>query len=112
MDRREAIKRTALLMGGAVLGPTALGLLSGCKGRPGVDWKPEFFTPAQAQLVTALSDIILPADEESPGAAELGVPAFIEQMLLHVHDERSRRRQLEGLEAFDAAARSEERRVG
>lgn len=87
-----------------MLGPTALGLLNGCKARPNIDWNPEFFTADQARLVTALADIILPADEHGPGAAELGVPAFIEEMIWHVHEPGSRGRFLEGLEAFDALA--------
>lgn len=91
-------------MGGAVLSPTALGLLNGCRARPGVDWEPEFFAHAQARLVTTLAELILPADEQAPGAAELGVPAFIEEMLFHVHGQESRKRVLKGLEAFDAGA--------
>lgn len=104
MDRKEAIKRTALIMGGAVFAPTAMGLLSGCRARPGIDWEPAFFSATQARLVTALAGIILPADERSPGATELGVPAFIEEMIYKVHEEESRQRFLSGLEVFSSLA--------
>lgn len=89
-------------MGGAVFAPTALGVLNGCRARPGLDWEPEFFSERQAQLVTALAEIILPADDDSPGAAELGVPAFIEEMIYKVHGEDSREGFLEGLDMFNA----------
>jgi len=106
MDRREAIKRTALIMGGLVFAPSALGVLNGCKARPGVDWDPEFFSDAQARLVTVLSDIIIP-DTDTPGASAAGVPAFIEEMVSTGYNEEARDQFLSGLEAFDDLARDE-----
>lgn len=106
MDRREAIKRTALIMGGLVFAPSALGVLNGCKARPGVDWNPEFFSDAQARLVTVLSDIIIP-DTDTPGAAAAGVPAFIEEMVATGYNEEARDEFLSGLDAFDELARDE-----
>jgi hypothetical protein len=76
IDRKEAIKRTALLMGGLVFAPNALGVLNGCKARPGVDWNPQYFSNAQARLVTVLADVIIPRGD-TPGASDVGVPAFI-----------------------------------
>jgi len=40
-----------------------------------------FFTDAEKQLVEVLSDIIIPADEESGSASESGVVEFIEFMM-------------------------------
>ncbi|MBC8153401.1 MAG: gluconate 2-dehydrogenase subunit 3 family protein [Bacteroidetes bacterium] len=40
-----------------------------------------FFTPAELQTVTVLSDIIVPADAKSGSASQAGVPAFIEFMM-------------------------------
>lgn len=40
-----------------------------------------FFTPAELQTVTLLSDIIIPADAKSGSASQAGVPAFIEFMM-------------------------------
>lgn len=91
-------------MGGAVFAPTAMGVLNGCRAQPGVDWKPAFFSGQQARLVTTLSEIILPADDSTPGAAELGVPAFIEEMVFEIHDKDSRNTFLKGLETFNGQA--------
>lgn len=103
MDRKEAIKRTALLMGGAVFAPNILGIMKGCSPTPGVDWNPVFFSNAQARLVSELAEVILPADEH-PGAKDLGVPAFIEKMVTDVYDQSNRDRFVEGVENFNMAA--------
>lgn len=40
-----------------------------------------FFKPAEMETITLISDLIIPADEQSPGAKEAGVPAFIDLMV-------------------------------
>lgn len=99
IDRKEAIKRTALLIGGAVFAPNVLGILKGCTAQPGLDWDPVLFTKEQARLVSALADVIIPADEY-PSASQAGVPAFIESMINDVYTEEQRNKFLEGLDAF------------
>jgi gluconate 2-dehydrogenase gamma chain len=106
LDRREAIKRTALIMGGLVFAPSAIGVLNGCKARPGVDWDPQFFDNEQARFITILSDIIIP-DTDTPGASAAGVPAFIEEMVFTAYDEEARERFISGLDAFNSLARDE-----
>jgi hypothetical protein len=51
MDRREALRRTALLMGGVVSAPAIMGVLQGCKAKPGLAWKPVFINEDQATIV-------------------------------------------------------------
>lgn len=75
MDRREALRRTALLMGGAVSAPAIMGVLKGCTARPGVDWKPEFLNDEQASIITDISEIIIPRTD-TPGAKDVGVPSL------------------------------------
>lgn len=99
MKRREAIKRTAALMGGVIFAPTMLGVLKGCT--PSSDeWSPALFTQKQANLVSALSETILPAGD-LPGAIDVGVPGFIEKMLSEVYDDEQERMFLEGLDQFE-----------
>lgn len=100
MDRREAIKRTAFIMGGLVFAPSALGVLNGCKARPGVDWNPVFFDNNQARLITVLSDIIIP-DTDTPGAEAAGVPSFIEEMVSTAYDQDAQDEFFSGLQAFN-----------
>lgn len=106
IDRKEAIKRTALLIGGTVFAPNILGVMQGCTAKPGVDWNPVLFTNDQARLVTSLADVIIPADEYPP-ASEAGVPAFIESMINEVYTEEQRNEFLQELDAFAENTRLE-----
>lgn len=105
MDRKEAIKRTGLLLGGVMFAPNILGVLQGCQATPG-NWDPVLFTPDQARVVTALADIILPADD-TPAASEVGVPKFIESMVNEVYSDEQREEFLNGLDQFSGDYRSE-----
>lgn len=106
IDRKEAIKRTALLIGGAVFAPNVMGVLQGCTAQPGVDWEPVLFTNQQARLTSALADVIIPKDEY-PSASEAGVPAFIESMINDVYTDEQQAEFLEGLDAFAEKSRLE-----
>ena len=100
MDRREALRRSALLMGGVIFAPSAIGVLNGCQARPGVDWSPEHLDRSQARLITILVDMIIP-DTDTPGAVEAGVPAFVEEMIFVAYNEDARQEFISGLEAFE-----------
>src|SRR5579872_1973706 len=90
MDRREAIKW--MLAASATLsvldgGSFAAGSAKAGYGtdpnlmkvyQPGDLW-PLTFTKEQHHLVSVLCDVILPADEKSPGASELKVPDFMDE---------------------------------
>jgi hypothetical protein len=105
IDRKEAIKRAGLLLGGVVFAPNILGVLNGCTATPG-DWSPTLFSNDQARTVTALADVILPADD-SPAASELGVPQFIETMVSEVYTDNQQQEFLDGLNRFSEDFRAE-----
>ncbi|TVR17558.1 MAG: gluconate 2-dehydrogenase subunit 3 family protein [Balneolaceae bacterium] len=99
MERREAIKRTAALMGGVIFAPTILGVVKGCT--PSAErWTPVLFNNNQASLATALAGTIIP-ETDTPGAVEVGVPGFIEKMVNEVYTEEQRNGFLTGLDLFD-----------
>lgn len=81
MDRREAIKKTVLLTGAALSASTITAILQGCQPDPTsmLDWQPAFFTTDQATLLAEVAETILPATD-TPGAKDIGVPAFIDQL--------------------------------
>ena len=106
MDRRQALKRTALLMGGVVSAPAIMGVLKGCTAQPGVDWKPAFLTSDQATLVSQVSEIIIPRTD-TPGAKDVGVPSFIDQMVNEVYSKEDQKWFTDGLAAFNEAAKKE-----
>lgn len=93
MDRREAIKWIAAAtatvsllnfrsFGASVPAVTGYGtdpdLMKFYK--PGDLW-PLTFSEAQHRAVAALCDVIIPADDKSPGASSLGVPDFIDEWI-------------------------------
>jgi gluconate 2-dehydrogenase gamma chain len=109
MNRREALKRVAWLMGGTVSAPLILAIRNGYSATSPADRNPSFLTPSQAGIVSATAEIMIPRTA-TPGAIDVGVPGFIDLMLKNAYTEEDRRRYITGLDAFDAAAQVEHRR--
>src|ERR1051325_696585 len=60
---------------------------------------------AQMALVTALADTILPRTD-TPGAVDVGVPAFVDLLVAEWYPDDERNHLLGGLDALDGRARS------
>lgn len=106
MERREAIRRTAAIMGGALFAPTLAGLMSGCTPGGGRTEGSGRFTDRQAEEVHLMADILLPRTD-TPGAVDVGVPEWIERMVYEIYAEDTRARFLEGLEALHSLVDAE-----
>jgi gluconate 2-dehydrogenase gamma chain len=106
MDRREALKRTAWIMGGAVSAPVIMGILKGCTAKPTIDWKPVFLSSDQGILVTQVAEIIIPKTD-TPGAKDVGVPGFIDSVVKECFSKEDQDDFLSGLKAFDEEAKKE-----
>lgn len=106
IKRREAIKRTAWIMGGVLSAPTIAGILNGCTPKPELTWTPSFFNEDQARLVMEVAETILPKTD-TPGAKDLGVPGFIEEMVSIVWDEEKRNDFMQGLTQLNDACKKE-----
>jgi gluconate 2-dehydrogenase gamma chain len=104
MDRREAIKRSALALGFAISAPAIMGVLNGCKPAPELAYSPEFFTTDQARLIGDLSEIILPKTS-TPGAKDVGVPGFIDGLLNSIYSKEQQEKFITGLTKFDEDAK-------
>jgi len=105
IDRREALRHAALLLGGALAAPTIAGVLAGCQARrvPDSAWAPRALTPAQAELVATVAEHILP-ETDTPGARAVGVHRFIDAMLAESYPATERERFLAGLADLDSRA--------
>jgi len=112
--RREALRRVALLLGGAVSAPAALGVLAGCDARPVPDagrapgaaasaWAPRVLTGDRLEQVATIAEHILPATD-TPGARAVGVHRFVDVMLAEYYPADERAHFLAGLAAVDARA--------
>jgi gluconate 2-dehydrogenase gamma chain len=90
MDRRELIQRVAALMGGALSSSAIAGVLAGCTAAPvDADVKQSFLTADEMRTVTAMADQIIPKTD-TPGAVDVGVPAFIDRMLAGYYQDKER----------------------
>lgn len=86
-------------MGGVVSAPAIMGILQGCSTKPNIDWKPTFFNEDQAYVVSQIAEIYIP-QTDTPGAKQIGVPAFIEQLVSQVYNEETKTRFMTGLDEF------------
>jgi len=105
IDRREALKRVALLCGGALSAPTVAGVLSGCQPSDSASWSPSALSDHQNDLVVTISERIIPATDTG-GAEAAHVNRFIDAMLADGFPPADRDRFLSGLDAVDAEAES------
>ena len=103
IDRREALRKTAMLMGAAVSASTVAAFLQGCKTTPDLNYKPVFFNEDQALLVSEAAEIILPRTD-TPGGKDVGVPNFIDSLLKDCYKEEDQKKFLDGLNEFDQNA--------
>ncbi len=105
ISRREAVHRLTVLVGGAMSSSTIAALLSGCQAAPvASEWTPEVLDASRLNLLTIVVDRILPRTD-TPGASDVGVPAFIDLLLAKWADDEERTRVLEGLDGLDALSR-------
>src|SRR3989442_15479326 len=93
IDRREALRRVTLLLGGAVSASTVAGVLAGCETRrtPDGAWTPRALTSEQVELVAAVAEHILP-ETDTPGAHAALVHRFIDALLAESYPPEERRR--------------------
>src|SRR5947208_10447634 len=105
IDRREALRRAALLLGGALSASTVAGMLAGCEARrtPDGAWVPRALSSDQLDLVATIAEHILP-ETDTPGARAVGVHRFIDAMLADSFPDEERRHFLAGLSDVDARA--------
>lgn len=79
MNRRDAMSRVALLMGGVLSGPTLMAMENG-KLTANLSLANYSLSAAQRAVVAQVAEHILPKTD-TPGAIDAGCPAFIELMI-------------------------------
>ncbi|MFO7314796.1 gluconate 2-dehydrogenase subunit 3 family protein, partial [Rhodothermus marinus] len=103
MDRREALKRLALLTGGALSMSTIAGVLGGCRAGSAPGYRPQTLSSDQHELVATIAELIIP-ETDTPGARAAGVPEFIDRMLTDWMYAAEREHFLQELDRVDALA--------
>lgn len=100
IDRREAIRRAAILAGVA-LSPALVTFVAGAQSAA----TKAYLTAPQAAVAGAAADRILPRTD-TPGAADVGVPAFLDRYYGEFMTDDERKLFLAGLDAIEAAAKA------
>ncbi|MBS7563262.1 gluconate 2-dehydrogenase subunit 3 family protein [Mucilaginibacter sp. Bleaf8] len=98
MNRREAIERVALLMGGAVIGSEFF--LSGCK--PAETQVKDLFDAEHVAYMNEVADTILP-DTKTPGAKAANVGQFMAVMVRDCYTPEDQKVFVKGLSKLDDA---------
>ena len=106
MKRRQALKNIGLGAGIFVIGPSTLGLLQSCQNEPEYDWQPTFLTASHGYALEKILDVILPSTD-TPGAADLKIPQFIDSYMDQVADLERRDRFQKSADAFSRAFKEE-----
>ena len=86
MNRRDAIRKTGLIAGASILGPSFLSLLQSCKSEPRLNWQPLFLKEEEARFISALVDTILPRTE-TPGGLDVKADIFIDKVFAKSYHE-------------------------
>ncbi|MBP8067508.1 MAG: gluconate 2-dehydrogenase subunit 3 family protein [Pedobacter sp.] len=105
MDRRDAVKSVAFLIGGALSATTIATLFDSCT-QPGKNTA-NLFSADQEKLVAEIADIILPTTAKSPGAKAANVGPFITMMMKDCYPEEAQKAFVKGLEDLEAQAKKE-----
>jgi len=103
MDRREALSRVALILGGTVIGANIF--LEGCKPADkkvmtGLDFQPE-----DIAYLDEIADTILPTTAASPGAKAAAVGTFMTVMVKDSYEEKDQKIFTEGMQKLQTACK-------
>ena len=102
MNRRDALSRVALILGGTVVGANVM--LEGCKPadkKAGGDGTS--FTPDDVAYLDEIAETIIPATN-TPGAKAAKVGAFMTVMVKDCYEEKDQKTFREGMDKINAAA--------
>jgi len=92
MDRREALSRVALIVGGTIIGAEAF--LSGCKTTPA---KEGLFAADDIAFLDEVGETILPTTASSPGAKAAQIGDFMKTIVTDCYTEDDQRVFTEGI---------------
>lgn len=99
MDRREAVKNMALLMGIALSAPTVSALYGGCQSKNNII----NFSEEEEKIIEEIANTIIP-DTNTPGAKVAGVGPFIVMMINDCYENNDKRRFKKGLKKINRMA--------
>ena len=99
MDRREALKAVAILMGGAISASSLSMMLNSCTTETKQS-KEDNFTNSEKKIIERMCDIIIPRTD-TPGAIDARAPAFLVMMMQECYTPEDQEKFHLGLASFD-----------
>lgn len=103
MDRREAITRVGIILGGTIIGAN-LFIEGGCTSSNSTKDVISFFTPERISFMDEIAETILPATK-TPGAKAAKVGQFMSVMVRDCYTEADQKTFMEGFEKLDEASK-------
>lgn len=104
MDRREALRSVAILLGTAISAGTT-DILFSSYTLPEGEKNTVSFSAEQLKALTEIADVIIPTTKSSPGAKVAGVGKFIPMMVKDCYPAKQQQSFLNGLVAFETRAK-------
>jgi hypothetical protein len=101
MNRRNALRKTALLAGSAVAAPSLFSLLQSCKQQSRMEWTPQFLNEDQARFITSFVDTILPRTD-TPGALDVKTDIFLDLVFAKTYDAKAQENVASEINKFNA----------
>ena len=101
MNRRDALKKSALALGAAAGAPTLISLLQACAKTDRLTWTPQFLSEDQARFISSFVDFLLPKTE-TPGGLDVKADVFIDLMYAKTYDEAGQNQVVADIEKFNA----------
>lgn len=102
MNRREAVSRVALLLGGTIIGSEFF--LSGCSPADKKYGATLDFTPEDIAYLDEIAETIIPKTD-TPGAKEAQVGTFMTVMVKDCYDDKQQKAFLEGMGKLNDASK-------
>lgn len=102
MNRRDAIARVGLLVGGTVVGANVF--LTGCARKSEVAASGLTFTPDNISFLDEVGEVILPTTASSPGAKEAKIGEFMKSIVSDCYEEKDQKAFFEIFTKLDQSA--------
>ncbi len=101
MDRREALRNVAILLGTAISASTT-NILFSSYTIPEAERNTVTFSAGQIKALTEIADVIIPTTKSSPGAKAAGVGKFIPMMINDCYPAKQQLSFYNGLKEFES----------
>lgn len=105
MNRREALSRVSLLLGGSIVG--AEFFLAGCKSSTS---GAAAFSAEDIALLDEIGETIIPATPDSPGAKAAQIGEFMKVMVNDCYDENQQQAFTDGIGTFKKAVKEKHKK--